>query len=104
MAMERYVQETLEQNNFNKEDDASLNKRKSSRESIDESESCSSGGFDCNICLDDIAIPHKSVSPRCNVLAQQVNHHHYQFGGDEQVVGWVMVVSLGCGDFNLGEM
>ncbi|KAJ0432377.1 putative transcription factor C2H2 family [Helianthus annuus] len=146
MAMERYVQDTLEQDNFNKEDDASLNKWKSSSESIDESENCSSGGFDCNICLDtvndpvvtlcghlycwpciykwihhqknppeypksvqcpvcksdvsqktliplygrgqtaeplsdkkdDIAIPHRPVSPRCNVPAQQLNHRHYQ--------------------------
>ncbi|MFS7966982.1 putative transcription factor C2H2 family [Helianthus anomalus] len=132
MAMERYVQDTLEQDNFNKEDDASLNKWKSSSEPIDESENCSSGGFDCNICLDtvndpvvtlcghlycwpcpksvqcpvcksdvsqktliplysrgqtaeplsdkkdDITIPHRPVSPRCNVPAQQLNHRHYQ--------------------------
>ncbi|KAI7749084.1 hypothetical protein M8C21_015575 [Ambrosia artemisiifolia] len=55
--MERYLQDSLIDNNFNKEDDGSLNKWKSSSESIDESENCSSGGFDCNICLEAVNDP-----------------------------------------------
>ncbi|KAD3642000.1 hypothetical protein E3N88_31224 [Mikania micrantha] len=57
MATEQYLENSMPENNFNKENDASLNKWKSSSESIDESENCPSGGFDCNICLDTVNDP-----------------------------------------------
>lgn len=56
MSMEQYLQDSVPQNNFNKEDDASL-KWKSSTESVDKSENATSGGFDCNICLDTVHDP-----------------------------------------------
>lgn len=57
MAMEQYSQETVPQNAFIKENEASLDKWKSSSEVVDESENSPSSGFDCNICLDYVQDP-----------------------------------------------
>lgn len=55
--MDQYLQDPVPQNNFNKEDNTSLNKWKSTNESLDESENNPSSGFDCNICLDSVHDP-----------------------------------------------
>lgn len=54
--MDQYLQDPTPQN-FNKQDDMSLNKWKSTNESLDESENNPSSGFDCNICLDSVHDP-----------------------------------------------
>ncbi|CAH1425088.1 unnamed protein product [Lactuca virosa] len=53
----QYLQDPVPQNTFNKEDNTSLNKWKSTNESIDESLNNPSSGFDCNICLDSVQDP-----------------------------------------------
>jgi len=78
MATERYIHDSVPQNDFNKEDDPHLNKWKSSSESIDESEKSPSGGFDCNICLDTV---HDPVVTLCGHLycwpcIYKWMHHH----------------------------
>ncbi|KAI3718486.1 hypothetical protein L6452_19360 [Arctium lappa] len=52
--MERYLHETVPQNNINNEDEASW---RSLSEAIDESQKRLSGDFDCNICLDIVQDP-----------------------------------------------
>uniref|UniRef100_A0A5B6ZQN8 E3 ubiquitin-protein ligase RMA n=1 Tax=Davidia involucrata TaxID=16924 RepID=A0A5B6ZQN8_DAVIN len=57
MAIEQYFQEAVARNDSNGEDMASLEKWKSASATVDGSENCQSGGFDCNICLDFVQDP-----------------------------------------------
>ncbi|KAK2966320.1 hypothetical protein RJ640_000263 [Escallonia rubra] len=57
MATQQYVQEAVARNDSNQNDIASIKKWKSLYDASDVSENNSSGGFDCNICLDTVQDP-----------------------------------------------
>ncbi|KAJ6383469.1 hypothetical protein OIU78_026871 [Salix suchowensis] len=57
MALEQYSEETVAQNDYNREDKPSLSSWKSVSETVMDSDDSPSSGFDCNICLDSVQDP-----------------------------------------------
>ncbi|CAK7349794.1 unnamed protein product [Dovyalis caffra] len=57
MAIEQYLEETVAQNDCNREDKTSLAKWNSISETDIDSDDSPSSGFDCNICLDSVQDP-----------------------------------------------
>jgi len=57
MALDQYMEETVAQNDYNREDKPSLPNWKSVSETVIDSDDSRSSGFDCNICLDSVHDP-----------------------------------------------
>lgn len=57
MAIERYFEEAVAQDDFGREDKSSIEKWKSASGAVAGSDGSPSGGFDCNICLECVQDP-----------------------------------------------